>query len=82
MQEGLLWYDADPNRGLGDKVARAAARYQTKFGRRPNVCYVHVSLLEAGLEEMDGVRLVARRNVLKHHFWIGVAETTELPQAA
>ncbi|GAB4534653.1 MAG: hypothetical protein Kow0063_18000 [Anaerolineae bacterium] len=74
MQEGLLWFDADPKRDLAEKVARAAERYRAKFGRRPNLCYVHPSMLANGPLELGGVRLVPADNVLRHHFWIGVEE--------
>lgn len=82
MQEGLLWFDADPKRDLGEKVARAADRYQFKFGRRPNLCYVNPALLGNGSLEYNGVRLVPASNVLKHHFWIGVEENLGLREAA
>lgn len=82
MQEGLLWFDADPKRDLTDKVARAAERYRFKFGRRPNLCYVHPSVLERGSVELNGVRLVPAHNVLKHHFWIGIEESARLREAA
>ena len=58
MQEGLLWFDANPKRDIADKVARAADRYRVKFGRRPNLCYVHESVLDSGTVEFNGVRLV------------------------
>ena len=82
MQEGLLWFDANPKRDLADKVARAADRYQAKFGCRPNLCYVHPSVLEGDAVLFDGVRLVPAHNVLKHHFWIGLDEASELRKAA
>ena len=71
MQEGLLWFDADPKRDLGDKVNRAADRYREKFGTKANVCYIHQSQMN-GIKEVEGVRLVGAHNVLKYHFWIGV----------
>jgi hypothetical protein len=90
MQEGLLWFDADPKRDLAEKVARAADRYRLKFGHRPNLCYVNPSTLgrdsaehaAANPVELNGVRLVPADNVLKHHFWIGVEELAELREAA
>ena len=82
MQEGLLWFDANPKRDLADKVSLAADRYRVKFGRRPNLCYVHSSMLDSDAVEFDGVRLVPANNVLKHHFWIGIEEATELRKAA
>jgi hypothetical protein len=82
MQEGLLWFDADPKRELAEKVARAADRYRYKFGRKPNLCYVNPTMVGNDPVECNGVRLVPAANVLKHHFWIGVEETTELRKAA
>jgi hypothetical protein len=85
MQEGLLWFDADPKRDLAEKITRAADRYRYKFGQRPNVCYVNPITLNGGsakLAEYNGVRLVPSPNVLKNHFWIGVGETKELRKAA
>jgi hypothetical protein len=82
MQEGLLWLDADPKRDLAEKVARAADRYQFKFGRRPNLCYVNSAMLSQSSLEFSGVRLVPANNILKHHFWIGIEESAELREAA
>ncbi len=47
MRQGLLWFDADPKRGLAEKVGRAADRYRAKFGRWPNACYVNASMLRS-----------------------------------
>jgi len=41
MDVGMLWFDATPDRSLGAKVERAATYYREKYGRRPNVCYIH-----------------------------------------
>ena len=78
MNEGLLWYDADPKRALNEKIAQAADRYRHKFGRKPNLCYINPLMLPGSEpSEYDGVRLVPSRAVLKHHFWIGVEESAE-----
>jgi hypothetical protein len=82
MNEGLLWADFDKKRDLADKVTRAADRYRVKFGRRPNLCYVHESAVGNGTLEFDGVRVVGAHNTLKHHFWIGVENEQELREAA
>lgn len=76
MNEGLLWYDDDPQRGLADKIARAAQRYRQKFGAPPDACYVHPSAL-AGNGKMlavDGVRVAPLAVMLRHHFWLGQEE--------
>jgi hypothetical protein len=83
MHEGLLWFDADPKRALNEKVARAAGRYRHKFGRKPNLCYINPMMLPGSEPaECNAVRLVPSRAVLKHHFWIGVEETADLPKTA
>lgn len=45
MDFGLLWYDDSSNRSLADKVARAAAQYEHKFGQPPTVCFVNPAML-------------------------------------
>ena len=82
MREGLLWFDNSRQRKLADKVSRAATRYQAKFGYRPTVCYLNAADLEAKVEEVNGIRLQAEANVLRHHFLIGVDQDSAVPQAA
>jgi len=69
---GLLWYDDDRKCALTGKVERAAQRYQAKFGRWPNLCYVPQESLGQEME-WQGVRIVGALNVLPNHFWVGVA---------
>jgi len=71
METGLLWFDNDPQRGLEEKVRQAARRYRQKFGRQPNVCYVHPSLLGKKGRVLGKVRVAPLPSVLQHHFWIG-----------
>jgi len=73
---GLLWFDDAPDRDLAEKVRRAAQRYQQKFGAPANVCYVHPSALSDNgrVEKVGRVRVAAKPSVLRHHFWVGVAE--------
>jgi len=74
MQVGLLWYDDDPSRDLAQKVGQAARRYRQKFGRRPNICYVHPSLVDGKVRRVDGVRVAPLPSILQHHFWVGEEE--------
>jgi hypothetical protein len=74
VREGLLWFDNDPGRKLEEKVQRAIRRYRQKFGRRPNVCYVHPSLLDGKKRQMGEVRVASLPSVLRHHFWVGEEE--------
>ncbi len=78
MQTGLLWFDNDPQRGLTSKIEDAAKRSREKFGAAPDTCYVsqvewekHAAAGGAG----SGLRVVPARNILPHHFWVGVEES-------
>jgi len=73
MDWGLLWLDETLKRPMSENVAQAADRYQRKFGRAPNLCYVNAGQMN-GETVVGGVRLVAARNVLPYHFWIGCEE--------
>ena len=65
---GWLWFDDDAKSSLEDKVARAAVRYQARFGRAPRLCYVHRgSVSEPGVT-CGRVQLRGAGNVLPHHF--------------
>jgi hypothetical protein len=81
IQEGLLWFDDDPARATGDKIARAAQRYRQKYGHSPDVCYVHPAHLKEGGTPLKGVlgmglseeiKVLPAKSVLPHHFWLGV----------
>ena len=82
MKVGLLWYDADPNRGLEAKVERAARCYREKYGHWPNTCFVHAQAGPSRGQEKAAVicgsegaheviRLLSAPNILLHHFWLG-----------
>ena len=81
MQTGLLWYDDDPQQTLEAKIGRAARRYREKFGRTPDICYVHPRVVDGqatndkaiGLAapESGTVRIVPAPNILLNHFWLG-----------
>ena len=78
MQVGLLWFDNDPQRGIATKIQDAASRYQEKFGRPPDTCYVNSLLFSAGIASLTpqsradpALRVVPAVNILPHHFWVG-----------
>lgn len=78
MKTGLLWFDDDPRRQLEDKVLRAAAHYERKYGRAPDLCFVHPDAFDGNgkraNKKVNGIEIRPGRSVLPHHFWIGVAE--------
>ncbi len=83
MEFGLLWYDDSPTRSLVEKVARAAAQYERKFGQAPTVCFVHPAALNGHAHNGGGrgkitqvghVQIQTLRTVLPNHFLVGVEE--------
>jgi hypothetical protein len=84
MKTGLLWFDDDPRRDVEEKVLRAAARYEHKYGHPPDLCYVHPGALDGNGKtgKAGAVEIRPGRSVLPHHFWLGVAEKGERPAPA
>jgi len=77
MDCGLLWFDNNPKREIEEKVQRAVAHYERKYGHTPNVCWVHPSMLQqnGGAElQASGVIVRPGRAILPDHFWLGVME--------
>lgn len=78
IQDGLLWYDDDPERALADKVKRAVERYQQKYGHAPDVCYMldvpelRAQLGEGGAMLVGDVKVLPSKSVMRYHFWLGV----------
>jgi hypothetical protein len=77
ITQGLLWYDDNPSRPPEETIRRAANRYETKYGKKPNRCYVNRGM--AGLAHVQhsvqalGIEVEAIRSVLPYHFWLGIA---------
>lgn len=79
MNIGMLWFDNDPKAEMVAKIERAAAYYREKYGKKPNLCFVHPSMLHKD-HPVDtpwrissaGVEVRPSRSVLPNHFWIGV----------
>lgn len=70
MTIGLLWHDNQHPIDLAVKLA--AARYEERFGEKPNVCYVHPTVLPDGDRTVSGVLIKSSSRVLRCHYWIGV----------
>jgi hypothetical protein len=77
MNVGMLWFDNDPRTGLGAKIERAAGYYRQKYGRPPDLCLVHPSMLASTPAQTVGP-IVVRPNpvILPGHLWIGVEDQT------
>lgn len=83
MRSGLLWFDDDPAATLEEKIRKAAAHYEHKYGHRPDLCFVHPPIFggDGKVEKVDGVTIRPGRSVLPHHFWLGKddAERRRIP---
>jgi hypothetical protein len=88
MNTGMLWFDNDPKTALRAKIEKAVDYYRHKYGRDPNLCLIHPSMLPIdGMDEKDkpttgklalsgaeGVVVRPYRPVLPGHLWIGIEE--------
>jgi len=71
MHSGMLWYD-NTTVALDIKIQKAADYYLKKYGRLPNLCLVHPSMLN-NEKATPGKKITVRayRPVLPGHIWIG-----------
>jgi len=86
MDIGMLWFDNDPSTSFQSKVLQASMYYQKKYGRSPDICFVHPSMVDNGAQKKEaltgdqrvkGVQVEGSDRVLPHHFWIGVSNGVE-----
>ncbi len=78
MNIGMLWFDNDNKVDLVTRIQRAAAYYRDKYGRAPNLCFVHPSMMGSTPISTNGSGIEVRttRSVLPNHFWLGVNTTS------
>lgn len=81
MREGMLWFDNSDQRELKAKIERAAQYYQTKYGTRPTLCFVHPTMLLDGPSSLDGMEIRSTNSVLPNHFWLGTADNSKASAA-
>lgn len=76
MHTGMLWFDNDPRTTLSVKIQKAIEYYSKKFGRIPDLCLVHPSMLDGGQKQFESGKMIVRpyRSVMPGHFWIGVED--------
>ena len=77
MNIGMLWFDNDVKTDLNQKIQRAAIYYQQKYGRQPDLCYVHPSMANSTQNGNQGIKageieVKTTKSVLPNHFWIGI----------
>jgi len=72
MDIGMLWFDNDKKATFEQRVERATTYYYEKYGKRPDLCFVHP---DTGQPCMVGrVEVRTSKTMLPNHFWIGVRE--------
>lgn len=78
MNIGMLWFDNDQKTAVPSRIERAAEYYRTKYGKRPDLCFVHPSMVAkdgepSGLPASNGeIEVRTSKAVLPNHFWLGV----------
>lgn len=72
MKTGMLWFDNDPKSDLSAKINKALLYYQHKYGQRPNLCFIHPSMLNNQNPSQQALEVRVTRKVLPNHLWIGV----------
>jgi len=75
MHTGMLWFD-NSTTTLHVKIQKAMDYYHKKYGRTPDLCLVHPSMLETNQKQMEVNKLTVRpyRPVLPGHIWIGIED--------
>lgn len=76
MHTGMLWFD-NSHAALDAKIQKAVDYYIKKYGKRPDLCLVHPSLLASGTEApkpVAGVTIRPYRPVLPGHIWVGMED--------
>jgi len=75
MHTGMLWFD-NSQTALTVKIQKAVDYYHKKYGRNPDLCLVHPSMMEANQRQLEINKLTVRpyRPVLPGHIWIGIED--------
>jgi hypothetical protein len=89
MDIGMLWFDNDQKTDFQAKVNRAAHYYRNKYGKKPDLCFVHPCMFPSSPKQVDddpvlktkGVEVRVSNTMLPNHFWIGInrQESTSAP---
>jgi hypothetical protein len=74
----MLWFD-NSQTALNIKIQKAVDYYHKKYGRTPDLCLVHPSMLDASERsqhqfEINKLTVRPYRPVLPGHIWIGIED--------
>lgn len=73
MHTGMLWFD-DSKTELNVKIQNAVDYYRKKYGRIPDLCLVHPSMLKDDTYKEEKITIRPYRPVLPGHIWIGIED--------
>ena len=75
MHTGMLWFD-NSQTALTVKIQKAVEYYHKKYGRNPDLCLVHPSMLDKNQRQLEIDKMTVRpyRPVLPGHIWIGIED--------
>jgi hypothetical protein len=91
MDIGMLWFDNDKKASVPARVERAARYYQEKYGKKPDLCYIHPKMVKGKNGKKNGgekaspkfplkigkILVLKNEKVLPDHFWIGISTGEE-----
>ena len=90
MDIGMLWFDNDKKASIPSKVEKAARYYQKKYGKKPDVCYVHPKTVSGANGKkktsprsseksftIGKIEVLKNEMVLPDHFWIGIKDADD-----
>jgi hypothetical protein len=82
MDIGMLWFDNDKQSDLTIKVNKAVTHYHTKYGQKPNLCFVNPCMIaNNGMnipeskkypKTANEIEIRESKTLLPNHFWIGI----------
>lgn len=78
IEKGMLWFDKDPQSDLLSKVNKAAAYYLQKYGQKPDLCFVHPSMLPSESLKTEELSIFGNPSMIPHHIWIGLEQENRL----
>jgi len=73
MHTGMLWFD-NSHTTLNVKIRKAMDYYHKKYGRTPDLCLVHPSMMNDEILKEEKITIRAYRPVLPDHIWIGIED--------
>ena len=71
----MLWWD-DSAAPIADRVRRAAAFFEAKYGKKAVRCRMNMTTAGEGgakLTDIAGIKIVIDGRILTNHLWVGDA---------